>query len=263
MMTVTPHRLFDLTGTVALITGSSRGIGRSIAEEMAAAGAKVVISSRKQNACDVVAEAINATHGADTAFACAASISDKAALQRLVDATLERWGRIDTLVCNAASNPYYGPMSGIPDEAFRKVLDNNIIANNWLVTMVGPQMRERKDGVVLIVSSAGGLRGSSMIGAYNISKAADMQLARNLAIELGGDNIRANCLAPALIRTDFSRALWENPDVLESTLRGTPLTRIGEVEEVAGAAVFLASKAGSYITGQTIVIDGGLTSVWQ
>ena len=173
------------------------------------------------------------------------------------------WGRIDTLVCNAASNPYYGPMSGISDEAFRKVLDNNIIANNWLVTMAGPQMRARKAGSIILVSSAGGLRGSSMIGAYNISKAADMQLARNLAIELGGDNIRANCLAPALIRTDFSRALWEDPKLLAATLRGTPLARIGEVDEVSGAAVFLASKAGAYITGQTIVIDGGLTSVWQ
>jgi NAD(P)-dependent dehydrogenase (short-subunit alcohol dehydrogenase family) len=257
------HRLFDLTGKVALITGSSRGIGRSIAEEMAAAGAKVVISSRKQDSCDAVAAAINKIHGPDTAFACAASLSDKAALRRLVDATMAKWGRIDSLVCNAASNPYYGPMSGIPDDAFRKVLDNNIIANNWLVTMVGPQMRARKDGTILIISSAGGLRGSSMIGAYNISKAADMQLARNLAIELGGDNIRANCIAPALIRTDFSRALWENPEVLESTLSGTPLARIGEVDEVAGAVVFLASRAGSYITGQTIIIDGGLTSVWQ
>lgn len=259
----TPHRLFDLTGTVALITGSSRGIGRAIATEMAAAGARVVISSRRQDACAAVADAINAVHGPDTAFACAASISDKAALQRLVDATMARWGRIDTLVCNAASNPYYGPMSGISDEAFRKVLDNNIIANNWLVTMAGPQMRARKAGSIILVSSAGGLRGSSMIGAYNISKAADMQLARNLAIELGGDNIRANCLAPALIRTDFSRALWEDPKLLEATLRGTPLARIGEVDEVSGAAVFLASKAGAYITGQTIVIDGGLTSVWQ
>ncbi len=259
----TPHRLFDLTGTVTLITGSSRGIGRAIATEMAAAGARVVISSRRQDACEAVADAINAVHGPDTAFACAASISDKAALQRLVDATMARWGRIDTLVCNAASNPYYGPMSGISDEAFRKVLDNNIIANNWLVTMAGPQMRARKAGSIIIVSSAGGLRGSSMIGAYNISKAADMQLARNLAIELGGDNIRANCLAPALIRTDFSRALWEDPKLLAATLRGTPLARIGEVDEVSGAAVFLASKAGAYITGQTIVIDGGLTSVWQ
>lgn len=262
-MSTTPHRSFDLTGTVALITGSSRGIGRAIAEDMAAAGARVVISSRKQDACDTVADEINAKHGADTALSCAASISDKAALQRLVDATMERWGRIDTLVCNAASNPYYGPMSGISDEAFRKVLNNNIVANNWLVTMVGPQMRARKAGSIIIVSSAGGLRGSSMIGAYNISKAADMQLARNLAMELGADNIRANCLAPALIRTDFSRALWENPEVLEATLKGTPLARIGEVEEVSGAAVFLASKAGAYITGQTIVIDGGLTSVWQ
>ena len=255
--------LFDLTGKVALITGSSRGIGRSIAAEMAARGAKVVISSRRQEACDATAAEIEASCGSGRTLAQAASLSDKEALRRLVDATMQKWSRIDILVCNAASNPYYGPMSGISDEQFRKVLDNNIIANNWLITMVTPQMRARRDGVIIIVSSAGGLRGSSMIGAYNISKAADMQLARNLAMELGADNIRTNCLAPALIRTDFSRTLWEDPITLQATLRNTPLGRIGEPDEVAGAAVFLASRAGSYISGQTIVIDGGLTSVWM
>ncbi len=261
-MTSSGPGLFDLSGKVALITGSSRGIGRAIAERMAEAGARVVISSRKQDACDVVAAEINAAYGKGKAMAHAASLSDKAGLEGLADAVMAKWGRIDILVCNAASNPYYGPMSGISDEQFRKVLDNNIIANNWLVTKVAPQMRVRKDGSIMIISSAGGLRGSSVIGAYNISKAADMQMARNLAMELGADNIRANCIAPGLIRTDFSRALWENPAVLEASLRTTPLARIGEPDEVAGAAVFLASRAGSYITGQTIVIDGGITSVW-
>ena len=251
--------LFDLNGQVAIVTGSSRGIGRAIAERLAEHGAKVVISSRKQDACDEVANALNAKHGAGTAIAIAASISHKDALQAMVDKTLATWGRIDTLVCNAASNPYYGPMAGIADEQFRKILDNNIVANNWLVTMVSPQMRARRDGSIIIVSSIGGLRGSSVIGAYCISKAADMQLARNLAVELGPDNVRVNCIAPGLIKTDFAKALWDNPEALAARNAETPLRRIGEPDEIAGAAVFLASPAGSFVTGQAIVVDGGVT----
>jgi NAD(P)-dependent dehydrogenase (short-subunit alcohol dehydrogenase family) len=251
--------LFDLSGQVAVITGSSRGIGRAIAERLAEHGAKVVISSRKQDACDAVAAAINARHGAGTAMAIAASISHKDALQAMVDKTLATWGRIDTLVCNAASNPYYGPMAGIADEQFRKILDNNIVANNWLVTMVSPQMRARRDGSIIIVSSIGGLRGSPIIGAYCISKAADMQLARNLAVELGPDNVRVNCIAPGLIKTDFAKALWDNPEALAARNAETPLRRIGDPDEIAGAAVYLAAPASRFMTGQSLVIDGGVT----
>jgi len=251
--------LFDLTGKVAIVTGSSRGIGRAIAERLAEQGAKVVISSRKQPACDEVAAAINAKHGAGTALAQAASISSKDDLADLVARTNEVFGKIDIVVCNAASNPYYGPMSGISDEQFRKILDNNVIANHWLIQMALPQMVERKDGSIIIVSSIGGLRGSTTIGAYNVSKAADFQLARNLAHEYGPHNIRVNCIAPGLIRTDFARALWENPDTLKRATATTPLRRIGEPDEIAGAAVFLASKAGSFMTGQAIVVDGGAT----
>jgi len=251
--------LFDLTGRVAVITGSSRGIGRAIAEAMADAGARVVISSRKAAACEAVAAAINARHGTERAIALPATIGDKASLEALIAETGTRFGPVDILVCNAASNPYYGPMAGISDEQFRKILDNNILANHWLVSLVTPQMRQRKDGVIIIVSSIGGLVGSPVIGAYNVSKAADMQLARNLAVELGPDNIRVNCIAPGLIRTDFSKALWQNPETLERYTRTTPLRRIGEPREIAGAAVFLASSAGSFLTGQTIVVDGGST----
>jgi NAD(P)-dependent dehydrogenase (short-subunit alcohol dehydrogenase family) len=251
--------LFDLSGQVAVITGSSRGIGRAIAERLAEHGAKVVISSRKQDACDAVAAAINARHGAGTAMAIAASISHKDALQAMVDKTLATWGRIDTLVCNAASNPYYGPMAGIADEQFRKILDNNIVVNNWLVTMVSPQMRARRDGSIIIVSSIGGLRGSPIIGAYCISKAADMQLARNLAVELGPDNVRVNCIAPGLIKTDFAKALWDNPEALAARNAETPLRRIGDPDEIAGAAVYLAAPASRFMTGQSLVIDGGVT----
>ena len=252
--------LFDLTGKSAIITGSSRGIGKAIAEAMADQGAQVTISSRKPGPCQEVAAAINEKHGEGTAIAVPANISSKEDLQRLVDTTNEAFGKVDICVCNAASNPYYGPMGGISDEQFEKVLSNNIISNHWLIQMCAPQMRERKDGSIVIVSSIGGLRGTPIIGAYNISKAADFQLARNLATEFGQDNVRVNCIAPGLIRTDFARALWENPDNLKRALSGTPMARIGEPDELAGAAVYLASKAGSYMTGQMMVVDGGATS---
>lgn len=251
--------LFSLAGKVAVITGSSRGIGKAIAERMAEAGAKVVISSRKPEPCAAVAAAINAAHGAGSAIPVPANISSKADLQRLVDETNRQLGRIDILVCNAASNPYYGPLGGIADEQFRKILENNVIANHWLINFAVPQMIERKDGAIIIVSSVGGLRGSPVIGAYNISKAADFQLARNLAVEYGPHNVRVNCIAPGLIKTDFARALWENPETLKRATTYTPLRRIGEPDEIAGAAVFLASKAGSFVTGQAIVVDGGAT----
>ena len=250
--------LFDLTGKLAIVTGSSRGIGKAIAERLAEQGARVVISSRKQDACQAVADGINAEHGG-RATAIAASISSKEALGALVAETNAKLGPIDILVCNAASNPYYGPMAGISDEQFRKILDNNILSNHWLVQLVAPQMIERQDGAIVIVSSIGGLKASSVIGAYNVSKAADMQLARNYAEEYGGHNVRVNCIAPGLIRTDFARALWENPETLRRATATTPLRRIGEPDEIAGAAVFLASAAGRFTTGQTIVVDGGQT----
>jgi len=251
--------LFDLSGKVAVITGSSRGIGRAIAEQMAVQGARVVISSRKQDACDAVAAEINAAHGAGTATAIAASISSKPALEELVARTRGEVGEVDIVVCNAASNPHYGPMSTITDEAFRKVLDNNVLSNHWLIQMVLPGMIERKDGAIIVVSSIGGLRGSESIGTYCISKAADMQLVRNLAVEVGRHNVRANCIAPGLIKTDMARALWDNPENMERYNTSHPMRRIGEPIELAGAAVFLASKAGSYVNGQTIVVDGGST----
>ncbi len=251
--------LFDLHGQVAVITGSSRGIGRAIAQRLAQHGARVVISSRKAHACAEVATAINTEHGAGRAIVVPANISSKTELQHLVAESTRQFGGIDILVCNAASNPYYGPQSGITDEQFRKILDNNIIANHWLINFAVPQMIERRAGSIIIVSSIGGLRGSPVIGAYGISKAADMQLARNLAVEYGPHNIRVNCIAPGLIRTDFARALWEDEDLLARRTATTPLRRIGEPDEVAGAAVFLASHAGSFVTGQSIVVDGGVT----
>ena len=251
--------LFTLDGKVAVITGSSRGIGKAIAERMAEQGARVVISSRKPEPCAEVAAAINAAHGAGRAISIPANISSKHDLMNLVAETTRQFGQIDILVCNAASNPHYGPMAGIEDDQFRKILENNVIANHWLINFAAPQMLARKDGAIIIVSSIGGLRGSNVIGAYNVSKAADFQLARNLAVEYGPSNVRVNCIAPGLIKTDFAKALWEDPEALKQRTAATPLRRIGEPDEIAGAAIFLASKAGSFVTGQAIVVDGGVT----
>ena len=249
--------LFDLTGKVAVITGSTRGIGRAIAEEMARAGAKVVISSRKAEACEEVAAAMLAEGLEATPIAC--NISKKAELENLVAETRKAYGQIDVLVCNAALNPYYGPMAGASDEVFTKIMAVNIQSNLWLCNMVMPEMAERKDGSVIIVSSIGGLKGSTVLGLYCISKAADFQLVRNLAVEWGEHNIRVNAIAPGLVKTDFAKALWDNPETLAKVEAGTPLRRIGESVDIAGAAVFLGSKAGAWMTGQQIVIDGGVT----
>lgn len=249
--------MFDLTGKVALITGSTRGIGKSIAEEMARAGAKVVISSRKKDVCDEVAKQINDEGHEAIAVPC--NISYKEELLKLVDITMEKWGRIDSLVCNAAINPVYGPMSQVSDEAFDKVMGTNLRSNFWLINMVAPQMAARKDGSIIIVSSIAALHGNAVIGVYGISKAADAGLARNLAVEWGPQNIRVNCIAPGLVKTDFARALWEDEKMRKATEMKTPLRRIGEPKDIGGIAVFLASEAGAYITGQMIVADGGVT----
>lgn len=252
-------QLFDLTGKVAIVTGSSRGIGRAIAEGLAAHGAKVVISSRNQDACDEVAAAINAEHGAGTAIAVAASISSKQALQEMVDETVRQLGPVDILVCNAASNPHYGPLGTITDEQFRKIFDNNVLANHWLIQMVAPAMLASGKGSIIVISSVGGVTSSKKIGAYNISKAADLQLVRNLAAEFGTSAVRVNAIAPGLVRTDFAKALWENPETLKAVTSIAALQRIGEPNEIAGPAVFLASDASSFVTGQVMLVDGGTT----
>ena len=249
--------LFDLSGKVALITGSTKGIGKAIASRMAEHGARVVISSRNQDACDEVAEEIRSAGGEAIGIAC--NINYKEQLEALVNQTVEQLGPIDVLVCNAALNPYYGPIQDIPDAAFDKVMHANIGSVHRLCQLVIPGMAERGGGAVIIVSSIGGLKGTDKLGAYAISKAADMQIARNLAVEWGPENVRVNCIAPGLVRTDFARALWENPDTYAATVKHYPLRRIGEPDEIAGAAVFLASSAGSFTTGQSIVIDGGGT----
>lgn len=248
--------LFDLNGKTAIVTGSSKGIGKAIAGAFAAHGANVVISSRKAPACEVAASEINAL-GAGRAVSIPANIASKDDLAALVAGARAEFGQIDIVVCNAATNPYFGPQQDISDDQFEKILRNNIISNHWLVQMTAPEMRARRDGAIIIVSSIGGYRGSGVLGAYNISKAADFQLARNLAVEFGRDNVRVNCIAPGLIRTDFAKALWEDEANAKRARSGIPLDRLGDPEDVAGAAVFLASKAGQFVTGQSIIVDGG------
>lgn len=249
--------LFDLSGKVAVVTGSTKGIGKAIAERMAEQGARVVISSRNQDLCDDVATSIVSKGGHAVGISC--NINHKEQLESLVEETNSVFGDIDVLVCNAALNPYFGPSQGIPDQAFDKVMHANIGSVHRLCQLVIPNMKKLGGGSVVIISSIGGLKGSASLGAYAISKAADMQMARNLAVEWGPDNIRVNCIAPGLVKTDFARALWEDPKIYEATVANYPLRRIGEPDEIAGAAVFLASGAGSFTTGQTLVIDGGGT----
>ena len=247
--------MFDLTGKVALVTGATKGIGRAIAFAMAEAGAQVVVSSRDEARCRDTARAINQAGGEAGGYPCNISHLDQ--LQGLVDHAVARYGRIDCLVCNAAVNPHYGPMATIPEDAYDKIMATNVKSTLWLCNMVAPLMAERRAGSIIIISSIAGLAGSADIGVYGISKAAESQLARNLAVEWAGHNIRANCIAPGLVKTDFARALWEDPERRAKALEGYPLGRLGEPEDIAGAAVFLAARAGAWLTGQTLVIDGG------
>jgi NAD(P)-dependent dehydrogenase (short-subunit alcohol dehydrogenase family) len=249
--------LFDLTGKVCIVTGSSRGIGRAIAIRMAEHGARVVVSSRKAEACELVAQEIRAAGGQAMVIPC--NIANKPELQALIDQTLATWGGIDVLVCNAAVNPYFGPAAGISDEAYDRIMGSNVRSNFWLCNMAIPHLVDKGDSSIIVVSSIGGLRGSPTLGVYGLSKAADMQLVRNLAVEWGPRGVRANCIAPGLVKTDFAKALWSNPAMLKKRTKDSPLQRIGEADEIAGTAIYMASKAGSFLTGQTIVVDGGVT----
>jgi NAD(P)-dependent dehydrogenase (short-subunit alcohol dehydrogenase family) len=248
---------FDLTDQVAVITGSSKGIGRSIAETMAGLGAKVVVSSRKKEPCEEVAADIRKNGGEAIVIPC--NISRRPEVEALVSGTLKAFGKIDILVCNAAVNPVYGPLNKLTDEAFDKIMGANVKSNLWLCNMVIPGMAQRGGGAVVIISSIGGMRGSEMLGAYAISKSADFALARCLAVEWGPKNVRINCVAPGLVKTDFARALWEDQARVAQRNERTPLRRIGMPEEIGPVAAFLASRAASFITGQILVADGGVT----
>ena len=249
--------LFDLTGKVAVITGSTRGIGRGIAEQFARRGASVVISSRKADVCEEVRDAIVATGG--TAIAIPCNISDKSQLAALVDGTVMAYGGIDIVVCNAAVNPYFGPLANITDDQYDKIMNSNVRSNLWLCNMALPHVAVRGGGACIIISSIAGLKGSRLLGAYGLSKAADFQLARNLAVEWGPKNVRVNAIAPGVIKTNFAKALYEDPKMEAFVTKQYPIGRLGVVDDVSGVAVMLASRAGAFVSGQGIVVDGGTT----
>ncbi len=249
--------MFDVKGKVALITGASRGIGRATAIQLAQSGAKVVISSRKQNACDAVAEEIRALGGEAIAMAC--HVGDRAQVESLVAHVNEVWGGIDILVCNAATNPVYGPAALLTDELFSKIMTVNVQSTIWFCNLVLPRMAERGGGSVVILSSIAALRGTATIGAYGMSKAAEAALARNLAVEWGPKGIRVNAIAPGVVNTDFAKELVNDPVRRAQMESRTPLRRFGEPQDIAGIVHFLASPASAYITGQVIVADGGET----
>jgi NAD(P)-dependent dehydrogenase (short-subunit alcohol dehydrogenase family) len=247
--------LFNLQGKVALITGSTRGIGKSIAEELGRAGARVAVSSRKADACEAARTELEAQGLEVIAQPC--NVSRKEELQSLVDATRAKWGGVDIVVANAASNPYYGPLTGISDDAFDKIMANNVKSVLWLAAMTLPQMQPGSSFIV--VGSIGGLLANTLIGAYGVSKAADHHLVRNLAAEWGPKGVRVNAIAPGLVKTEFARALWEDDKRRTERIDATPLRRLGEPRDIGGIAVFLASDAGAFITGQCIVADGGVS----
>ena len=255
--------MFDLSDNVAIITGSTKGIGKAIAVRMAEAGAKVVVSSRKSDVCEAVAAEINKDHARNggEAISIPCHVGERDQLQILVDRTLEKWGKITTLIPNAATNPYHGPSAGIPDSALDKILDTNVRSVHFLCHMVLPHMVERKQGSITIIASIAGLKGTKDLGAYAISKVAEHQMARNPAVEYGPHNVRINAIAPGLIKTDFAKALWTDPERLERVSSALPMRRIGVPDEVAGAAMFLSSEAAAYVTGQVLQVCGGSSIV--
>ena len=249
--------LFDLQGRVAIITGASRGIGRSIAEEFAKAGAKVALASRKQAALDEVTAAIRSSGG--EAVGIAAHNGDKAALRALVEKTIKRYGKLDILVNNAAASPHFGPILEAEDSHWQKTIQVNLMGSLWLSQAAVAAMRASGGGKIINVASIVGLNPGKFQGIYSITKAAVISLTKALALELGSDNIQVNAIAPGLIQTKFSRALWANEALMQQILARTPAGRVGQPIDIAGLAVFLASAASDFTTGAVFVADGGIT----
>ncbi len=250
---------FSLEGKVAIVTGGSKGIGLSIVQHLAELGARVAIASRKIEACEAAAEAVRAKGGEAIAVAC--NISNRDQCEALVEAAKSKWNRVDIFVANAAVNPVYGPLAELSDEAFTKVMTSNVQSAIWFANAAMPLMADQGGGSFIVVSSIGGLRGSPTLGAYGISKTADIGVVRSLAVEWGPKNITVNCIMPGLVKTDFARALWENEQVRDDRIARTPVRRLGEPDDIGGIAAFLASPWARFITGEVIVADGGTTIV--
>ena len=248
-------KLFRLDGKVAVVTGASKGIGEAIAHALAAQGARVVVSSRKQAAVDEVAEAIQKAGG--EAVGVAAHVGETEQVQALVDTTLETYGGVDIIVNNAAANPVYGPVEKTGAGAFDKIMDVNLKGPLELCKRALPSMRERGGGSVINISSIGGLKPEPGIGVYSASKAALISLTQAMAQDWGGDGVRANAICPGLIKTKFSEAMWGNEALTKEFVNRLPIKRLGEPGDLVGTAVFLASDASAYCTGGVYMVDGG------
>lgn len=254
---MTTNPMFSLQGKVALVTGSHRGIGFAIAREMARAGAKVVISSLDAPGCET---ALNELRGEGLeAAAIPCDVGDDDALDQLVAGARARFGRIDILVANAGVNPHFGPLASAADEQYDAIMRVNLRATMRLCNLVIPELAARSDGAVILTASISSVRGNKSIGLYGLSKAAIAQLARNLAVEWGPSNVRVNAISPGLIRTEFAAPILGAPEALGKRIAQTPLRRVGETDDIAGVAVFLASRAGAFVTGQNLIVDGGTT----
>ena len=253
--------LFDLNGKVALLTGASKGMGRAMAEALAEHGAQVVISARKAPALEDAAEAINVSIGADRVIPIASNAGHKDQLETLVDQTRQQAGPIDIVIGNAGVNPYYGATSKIPDDAYEKTMKTNVQANLWLAQLVAPDMQAKGSGSMMFTSSVGAFKPSDLLGIYGMSKLALIGLVRNLAQEFGPKGIRANAICPGLVKTEFARELWDNPEVAERIEQDIPLRRLGAPDDFKGLAVFLASDASRYLTGQALTVCGG-SNMW-
>ena len=250
--------MFDLTGKVAIVTGASRGIGLAIALSFASHGARVVLASRKQESLDAAAAEIRASGG--EAIGIAAHNGDKAALGQLVERTLEACGRLDILVNNAATNPHYGAVLEADDSHWRKTIEVNLLGNVWLSRAAVAAMRGTGGGKIINVASIVGIKPGRGQGIYSVTKAGVISLTRTLAVELGADNIQVNAIAPGLVQTQFARVLWENDALLRQVEAATPAGRIGQPSDIAGLALYLASSASDFTTGEVFVVDGGLTA---
>lgn len=252
---------FDLTGKVALLTGASRGMGLAMATSLADHGARVVISARKADQLEAARKQIEADVLGAQVFAVAANVGYRDQLEALVAQCHALAGPVDILVGNAGVNPYYGKTSEIPDAAYDKTMSANVQSNLWLAQLVAPDMAGRGGGSMIFTSSIGAFKPSEMLGTYGMSKLALIGLVRNLAMEFGPRGIRVNAICPGLIRTEFARELWDNPEV-ENRIQGEiPLRRLGEPEDLAGIVVYLASDAGRYMTGQALTVCGG-SNMW-
>ena len=255
-------KLFNLENKNVLLTGASKGMGLSMAKGLVNHGANVVISSRKLDQCEKAAKTINDSVDQEKAFAYSCNASSKDELNALVDFSMSKLGSITTLVCNAGVNSFFGSMSEIDDESYDKTMNTNVKSNHWLINMVSPSMKESGGGSIMITSSIAAFDASETLGTYSISKLAVLGLVRNYASELGPSNIRVNAICPGLVKKDFSKLLWENPDAEKATSQRMPLRRLGEADDFKGVAVFLASDESSFMTGQALTICGG-ASMWS